>query len=80
MPNMDGLEATRLIRKAGFKKPIIALSAYSDEANVRNCHLSGMDDFISKPIQFARLRLVLQEFCPETGSIPSPQNTLLPAK
>jgi osomolarity two-component system, sensor histidine kinase SLN1 len=64
MPNMDGLEATRLIRSAGFKRPIVALSAYSDDTNVRSCHESGMDDFVSKPIQIARLKLVLKTFCP----------------
>jgi osomolarity two-component system sensor histidine kinase SLN1 len=64
MPNMDGLEATRRIRQAGSKRPIIALSAYSDESNVRDCRDSGMDDFVSKPIQLARLRVVLQTFCP----------------
>jgi CheY-like chemotaxis protein len=68
---MDGLEATRLIRKSGFTRPIIGLSAYSDDANVRDCHISGMDDFISKPIQFARLRLVLEEFCPKKEDTPS---------
>jgi osomolarity two-component system, sensor histidine kinase SLN1 len=80
MPNMDGLEATRLIRKLGFSRPIIALSAYSDDANVRDCHISGMDDFISKPIQFARLRLVLEEFCPEKEATPSQQSGPPPAK
>jgi osomolarity two-component system sensor histidine kinase SLN1 len=40
--HMDGLEATRLIRKAGFKRPIVALSAYSDDTNVQGCHDSGM--------------------------------------
>lgn len=34
---MDGLEATKLIRTAGYKGPIVALSAYSDEANVKVC-------------------------------------------
>lgn len=38
MPNMDGLEATKLIREAGYKGPIVALSAYSDEANVKVLH------------------------------------------
>jgi osomolarity two-component system sensor histidine kinase SLN1 len=65
MPNMDGLEATRLIRKAGFKQPIIALSAYSDDTNIKDCHDSGMDDFVSKPIQLSYLRLVLKTFCPQ---------------
>ncbi|KIW08923.1 hypothetical protein, variant [Verruconis gallopava] len=64
MPNMDGLEATRLIRQAGYKGPIVALSAYSDEANVKSCHEAGMDDFVSKPIQLPRLKLVLKTFCP----------------
>jgi osomolarity two-component system sensor histidine kinase SLN1 len=72
---MDGLEATRLIREAGYRKPIVALSAYSDDTNVKGCHDAGMDDFVSKPIQLARLKLVLKTFCPEeyaaiTGSGP----------
>lgn len=64
MPNMDGLEATKLIRQSGFKRPIVALSAYSDDTNVKGCHDAGMDDFVSKPIQITRLRLVLKTFCP----------------
>jgi osomolarity two-component system sensor histidine kinase SLN1 len=64
MPNMDGLEATRLIRKAGYKGPIVALSAYSDDTNIKHCHEAGMDDFVSKPIQLPRLKLVLKTFCP----------------
>jgi osomolarity two-component system sensor histidine kinase SLN1 len=69
MPNMDGLEATRLIRQAGCKRPIIALSAYSDDTNVEGCHEAGMDDFISKPIQIARLRLVLKTYCPDDTKV-----------
>jgi osomolarity two-component system, sensor histidine kinase SLN1 len=65
---MDGLEATTLIRQAGYKKPIVALSAYSDDTNVKSCHQAGMDDFISKPIQLARLRLVLKTYCPEEAT------------
>lgn len=82
MPNMDGLEATRLIRKAGYTGPIVALSAYSDDTNIKvsaathqpfpylanvthqHCHEAGMDDFVSKPIQLPRLKLVLKTFCP----------------
>jgi osomolarity two-component system sensor histidine kinase SLN1 len=64
MPNMDGLEATSLIRKAGYTGPIVALSAYSDDTNIKHCHEAGMDDFVSKPIQLPRLKLVLKTFCP----------------
>jgi osomolarity two-component system, sensor histidine kinase SLN1 len=78
MPNMDGLEATRLIREAGYKKPIVALSAYSDVTNVKGCHEAGMDDFVSKPIQLARLKLVLKTYCPQiepSVSTPSSSGT-----
>jgi osomolarity two-component system sensor histidine kinase SLN1 len=64
MPNMDGLEATRFIREKGFKGPIIALSAYADAANVKNCKDAGMDDFVSKPIQLTRLRQILNCYYP----------------
>lgn len=64
MPNMDGLEATRLIRQAGFNNPIVALSAYSDDTNVKGCKDAGMNDFVSKPIQIPRLKMVLKTFCP----------------
>lgn len=74
MPNMDGLEATRLIRQAGFSNPIVALSAYSDDTNVKGCKDAGMNDFVSKPIQIPRLRMVLKTFCPhlyEDNDVPS---------
>ena len=64
MPNMDGLQATRLIRQAGFINPIVALSAYSDDTNVKGCKDAGMNDFVSKPIQIPRLKMVLKTFCP----------------
>lgn len=42
MPNMDGLEATRLIRKAGYTGPIVALSAYSDDTNIKVCMMRSI--------------------------------------
>jgi osomolarity two-component system sensor histidine kinase SLN1 len=35
MPNLDGLQSTRLIRKSGFSSPIVALTAYAEESNVK---------------------------------------------
>lgn len=80
MPNMDGLEATRLIRQAGFNNPIVALSAYSDDTNVKGCQDVGMNDFVSKPIQIPRLKMVLKTFCPhlyeDTDAPPRPLSNM----
>jgi osomolarity two-component system, sensor histidine kinase SLN1 len=79
MPNLDGLQSTRLIRKMGYSAPIVALTAFSEESNVKECMESGMDEFLSKPIKRPALKQVLQKFAtipeePETASI-SPKTT-----
>jgi osomolarity two-component system sensor histidine kinase SLN1 len=38
MPNLDGLQSTRLIRQSGFSAPIVALTAYAEESNVKVCN------------------------------------------
>jgi CheY-like chemotaxis protein len=57
MPNMDGLTATRLIRKKiEFHQPfIIALTANAFIENKQACQEAGMDDFLSKPIESQKL-------------------------
>ncbi|KAG6008163.1 hypothetical protein E4U21_004921 [Claviceps maximensis] len=62
MPNLDGLQSTRLIRQMGCVAPIIALTAFSDESNVRECMESGMNEFLSKPIRRSALKKVLTKF------------------
>jgi len=74
MPNLDGLQSTRLIRKMGYSAPIVALTAFSEESNVKECMESGMDEFLSKPIRRPALKQVLQKFAtipeePETASL-----------
>lgn len=43
MPNMDGLDSTRLIRQSGFSAPIVALTAYAEEVCSRSAHSSSTD-------------------------------------
>jgi two-component system CheB/CheR fusion protein len=51
MPEMDGFEATKYIRNTMKSTiPIIALTADVTIADVNKCKESGMDDYISKPI------------------------------
>lgn len=46
MPVLDGLESTRLIRQMGYSAPIVALSAFAEESNIKDCMDCGMDMFI----------------------------------
>ncbi|RDL39196.1 CheY-like protein [Venustampulla echinocandica] len=62
MPNLDGLQSTRLIRQMGYSAPIVALTAFAEESNVKECYDSGMDHFLSKPIRRPALKQVLKRF------------------
>ncbi|KAI3342366.1 osmosensing histidine protein kinase SLN1 [Ustulina deusta] len=77
MPNLDGLQSTRLIREIGYSAPIVALTAFSDESNVKNCIESGMNEFLSKPIRRPALKRVLKKFAtiPEEPENPSRRPT-----
>ncbi|HBE66733.1 MAG TPA: hypothetical protein DDW52_01160 [Planctomycetaceae bacterium] len=69
MPVMDGLESTRTIRKAELRQrapgcspervPIIAITAGAMNDEQTDCFLAGMDDYLSKPIDFDKLQQLL---------------------
>jgi len=64
MPEMDGLEATRLIRglSAGFHQPrIIAMTANVTLEDRKACFDAGMDDYLAKPIRIEDLIAVLNK-------------------
>lgn len=51
MPEMDGLDATRIIKEVNQDIPVIALSAYAFPENIREAKAAGCDDFMAKPFK-----------------------------
>ncbi len=67
MPRVDGFEATRQLRERegdGPRTPIIALTAGAFETDRERCLTSGMDDYLTKPVDGKRLLQVLQKRVP----------------
>ena len=51
MPEMDGLDAARIIKEVNHNTPIIALSAYAFEENINEAKAAGCDEFMAKPFK-----------------------------
>lgn len=51
MPDMNGLDATRIIKEVNHDVPIVALSAYAFDENVREAKNAGCNDFLAKPFR-----------------------------
>ncbi len=62
MPTMDGNQATMELRKTGFTKPIIAITAHAMKDEREEALQSGYNDYLTKPIDRSRLIDLLAEF------------------
>ncbi|UFH52755.1 hybrid sensor histidine kinase/response regulator [Spirosoma sp. KNUC1025] len=74
MPEMDGLDATRLIRQQAIPQPwIIALTANAMQEDRTICLAAGMDEYLSKPLNIDQLMKAIQQ----ANLVSSPQKIFL---
>ncbi|MGK0290012.1 MAG: PAS domain S-box-containing protein [bacterium] len=78
MPELDGLETTKQIRKSGLDKtPIIALSANAFQEQQREALQAGIDGYLTKPIEVIKLVQILKKYFPVV-EIADTKNSILP--
>jgi len=72
MPEMDGLEATRLIRVMEGKSrhvPIIAMTAYAMKGDKERCLAVGMDDYLTKPLEPDEVFAMIEHWAREQAPV-----------
>ncbi|MCK9607481.1 MAG: response regulator [Methylomonas sp.] len=75
MPKMDGYELATAIRdleQDAQRIPIVALTANALKGEADRCQALGMDDYLSKPVQLAQLKAILEKWLPaDSGADPN---------
>ena len=62
MPEMNGLDATRIIKEVNSETPVVALSAYAFEENIREAKAAGCDEFMAKPFKVENLIEMVKKY------------------
>ena len=62
MPGMNGLDATRIIKEVNHDIPVIALSAYAFDENIREAKAAGCDEFMAKPFRVEDLLDTVEKY------------------
>lgn len=65
MPEMNGLDATRIIKEINQSTPVIALSAYAFDENIREAKMAGCDEFMAKPFRVENLIEMVKKYLDE---------------
>ena len=62
MPGMNGLDATRIIKEVNHNIPVVALSAYAFDENIREAKAAGCDEFMAKPFRVEDLLDMVEKY------------------
>lgn len=62
MPNMDGLDATRIIKEVNNNVPVVALSAFAFPEYIEEAKKAGCDDFLAKPFKINELNAIVDKY------------------
>ena len=65
MPEMNGFDATRIIKEVNHDTPVIALSAYAFDENIREAKMAGCDEFMAKPFRVENLIEMVKKYLDE---------------
>ena len=76
MPEMDGYDATREIRRKGIKLPVIALTACAFKYDREKCLDAGMTDFVAKPVTKEELIRVVDRWIATSVPIDGPNSNI----
>ncbi|MCK5110496.1 MAG: response regulator transcription factor [Arcobacteraceae bacterium] len=69
VPKLNGIELLKTLRDNGIKIPTIFLTSYKDDKTLKECFISGCDDFLRKPFKVSELQYRINAILKRTSRV-----------